>query len=118
MPQDEQVVLVISNAPDLLLAKRIAHELVEQGLAACVNLAAPMLSIYGWNGKIEADTEVPLWIKTTTARQQAVLDLLASLHPYEVPEAIVLPVSAGLPAYLQWVVAQTQAPLPAEEPEP
>lgn len=111
MLHDDDVVLVISNAPDLLLAKRIAHVLVEDGLAACVNLGAPVLSMYGWKGKIEADQEIPLWIKTTADRRGAVIDAIKRLHPYEAPEAIVVPVLDGLPAYLDWVREQTRQPM-------
>lgn len=69
MLRDDDVVLVISNAPDLLLAKRIAHVLVEDGLAACVNLGAPGLSIYQWQGEVEGAEEIPIHVKTTYARQ-------------------------------------------------
>jgi len=103
MLRDDDIVLVISNAPDLLLAKRIAHVLVEDGLAACVNLGAPILSIYHWEGQIEGAEEVPLWIKTTVGQQHAVVQALAKLHPYEVPEIIVVPVIGGSAPYLDWV---------------
>jgi len=108
MPSDD-VVLVVSHAPDLLLAKRIAHVLVEDGLAACVNLGAPVLSIYAWQGGIEGADEIPMWIKTTAARQEALVQALARLHPYEVPEILAIPVCGGLPAYLDWVRAETAA---------
>ncbi|OZI15859.1 divalent-cation tolerance protein CutA [Bordetella genomosp. 7] len=106
MSRDDDIVMVISNAPDLLLAKRIAHVLVEDGLAACVNLGAPVLSIYSWKGEIEGADEIPMWIKTTAGRQQALIDALSRLHPYDVPEIIVVPVIGGSPAYLGWVREQ------------
>lgn len=106
MSRDDDIVLVISNAPDLLLAKRIAHELVEHGLAACVNLGAPILSIYRWKGEIEGADEIPMWIKTTVGQQQALIDALARLHPYEVPEIIVVPVIGGGAPYLDWIREQ------------
>ncbi len=106
MSSDDDIVLVISNAPDLLLAKRIAHVLVEDGLAACVNLGAPVLSIYRWQGEIEGADEIPMWIKTTAGQQQAVVRALACLHPYEVPEIIVVPVIGGSAPYLDWVREQ------------
>lgn len=108
MSRDDDVVLVISNAPDLLLAKRIAHVLVEEGLAACVNLGAPVLSIYGWQGEVQGDAEIPMWIKTTAGRRGALMEALARLHPYEVPEILVLPVLDGAAPYLDWVRAQTR----------
>lgn len=110
MLRDDDVVLIISNAPDMLLAKRIAHVLVEDGLAACVNLGAPMLSVYRWKGEVEGADEIPLWIKTTWDRQQAVVQALARLHPYDVPEVIVLPVIGGLASYLDWVRGRADPP--------
>ncbi|WP_459616236.1 divalent-cation tolerance protein CutA [Bordetella sp. 2513F-2] len=108
MLHDDDVVLVISNAPDTLLAKRIAHVLVEEGLAACVNIGPPSLSIYRWQGEIEGAEEVPLAIKTTHGRQAEVVAALQRLHPYEVPEILVLPVAGGAAPYLEWVRAQTR----------
>jgi periplasmic divalent cation tolerance protein len=107
MLRDEDVVLVISNAPDIVLAERIGHILVEDGLAACVNLGAPILSIYSWNGNLETAQEIPLWIKTTAGRQQALVAALAKMHPYKVPEILVVPVMGGMASYLQWVREQT-----------
>lgn len=107
MTQDDDIVLVISNAPDLLLAKRIAHVVVEEGLAACVNLGAPMLSIYIWQGEVEGAEEVPMWFKTTAARLQELTQAISRLHPYEVPEIIVVPVVGGATPYRDWVREQT-----------
>lgn len=105
--RDDDVVLVLSNAPDVLLAKRIAHILVEEGLAACVNLGQPALSMYVWKGETEGAEEVPLTIKTTASRCPALIEALTRLHPYEVPEILVVPVIGGHAAYLQWVREQT-----------
>lgn len=107
MAQD--VVVVLSNAPDLLLAKRIAHMLVEEHLAACVNLGAPVLSMYMWKGELEGTEEIPLVIKTTQAALPAVAARLTELHPYEVPEILVVPVIGGAQPYLDWVREQTSA---------
>ncbi|ARP92308.1 divalent-cation tolerance protein CutA [Bordetella genomosp. 9] len=107
MPNDDDMVLVISNAPDLLLAKRIAHVVVEEGLAACVNLGAPMLSIYTWKGQVEGAEEVPMWFKTTQARLDALMRAVTRMHPYEVPEIIAVPVTASAAPYRDWVRAQT-----------
>ena len=100
-------VVVLTTVPDGLLAKRIAHILVEEALVACVNLSAPGLSMYMWQGTLEGSDELTLTIKTTTARLPALHARLCSLHPYEVPEFLVLPVQAGSRAYLDWVAAQT-----------
>ncbi len=104
----DEVVLVLSNAPDLLLAKRIAHMLVEEYLAACVNLGQPGLSMYMWEGKLEGAEEVSLTIKTTRGRLPALVARLKDLHPYEVPEIVVLPVLGGLASYMEWVREQTR----------
>lgn len=104
------VVVVLSNAPDMLLAKRIAHMLVEEHLAACVNLGAPVLSMYMWKGELEGTEEIPLVIKTTQAALPAVTARLTELHPYEVPEILVVPVLDGAPSYLNWVREQTSVP--------
>mgnify|MGYP001043922135 FL=1 len=103
-----QVVLVFCNAPDAETARDIARRLVEDGVAACVNVGAPVLSIYRWKGEVESADEIPLFIKTTAARQRAVQETIARLHPYEVPEIIAVPVTEGLPAYLDWVRQETK----------
>lgn len=106
MPAGE-VRLVFCNAPDRDCAERIARALVEQGLAACANLLPDCLSIYAWQGQVEHAHETPMLIKTTAVRLPEVIGLIQALHPYEVPEIIALPVTEGLPAYLQWVRGQT-----------
>jgi periplasmic divalent cation tolerance protein len=97
------VLLVLTTLPDAATAQRIARALVETGHAACVNIGAPVRSIYTWQGAIEEADEVPLAIKTTVAAYDALESALRALHPYELPEIIALPVDRGLPAYLQWV---------------
>ena len=99
----DDAVLVLSNAPDAEAARRIASHLVQERLAACVNVGAPVRSIYRWEGNVESADEVPLFIKTTAARLPAVQEAIARLHPYEVPEIIAVPLTEGLPAYLDWV---------------
>ncbi len=105
----DDAVVILSNAPDLLLAKRIAHVLVEEHLAACVNLGASGLSMYMWQGKLEGADEIPITIKTTAGRAPALVQRLLQLHPYEVPEVLVLPVAGGTASYLQWLREQTAA---------
>lgn len=100
------VVVVLTNAPDMLLAKRIAHILVEEHLAACVNLGQSGLSMYMWQGALEGADEIPITIKTTGVRAPEMIARLLALHPYEVPEVLVLPVIGGTSEYLEWVRAQ------------
>ncbi len=96
-------VLVLSNAPDEAVATRIADALVSEGLAACVNIGAPAQSVYRWQGAVEKATEIPLTIKTTIAKQANLIERLVALHPYDVPEAIVVPIIGGYAPYLNWV---------------
>lgn len=109
MSEAASVLLVLTNVPDANCAQAIARALVEQGLAACVNILAPCHSIYRWQGAVEAAGEIPLLAKTTDANYAAVEAAIRLIHPYEVPEIIAWPASLGLPAYLDWVVAETGA---------
>lgn len=102
--------LVLSTCPDAEVARTIARQLVERRLAACANVLAPCESIYEWQGRICAEGEVPLLIKTTKARYAAVEALVRELHPYELPEIVAVDLVAGLPAYLAWVAGQTAEP--------
>jgi len=106
---EQEVLLVLTNLPDRASADRVANTLVTEGLAACVNVLAECTSVYRWQGKIEHTNEVPLLIKTTRATYPQLESALRQLHPYEVPEIIALPVSAGLPEYLNWVAQETRA---------
>jgi len=81
----------------------LGRTLVEEGLAACVNVLPPMESVYRWQGSVHQDAERQLVIKTRAERLGALQVRLKILHPYEVPEFLVLPVSAGSPTYLDWV---------------
>jgi len=99
--------LVLTNCPDTACAEAIATALVEARLAACVNILAPCRSIYRWQGAIETASEVPLLIKTSAERYPELEALIKSLHPYTVPEIIALPIDRGLPAYVDWLRAET-----------
>jgi periplasmic divalent cation tolerance protein len=99
--------LVITNLPDRPAAEKMARELVERRLAACVNLLAPCHSVYHWQGAVETADEVPVFIKTTSARYPELEQAILESHPYELPEIIAVPVTQGLGAYLDWVVEQT-----------
>ncbi len=95
--------IVLSTCADRDEAERIAHRLVEQHLAACVNILPGVQSIYRWQAAVESATEVLMLIKTSTARAHEVQSAIASLHSYEVPEYLVLPVLGGSNAYLAWL---------------
>jgi len=104
----QQALLVLVNVPDEAVAQAIARLLVGQRLAACVNVLPTIRSLYQWQGAIEEATEVPLLIKTTQARYPELEAVIKTAHPYDVPEIIALPIIAGLPAYLQWLDAETK----------
>ena len=97
------VVLVFSTVPDDERAETLARMLIDEKLAACVNLHSPMVSIYRWKGQVESAAERQLVIKTTRERVPALEARLKALHSYELPEFIVVPVEGGSEAYLSWV---------------
>lgn len=101
--------LVLTNVPDRAAAERLADMLVEKRLAACVNILAPCRSVYRWKGDVQHDEEHPMLMKTTAERYPALEQALRAAHPYELPEIIAVPVERGLPAYFDWVAAETQA---------
>ena len=101
--------LVLTNLPDRAAAERLAALLIEQRLAACVNILAPCRSVYRWKGAVQREEEHPMLIKTTAERYPALEKVLREGHPYELPEIIAVPIERGLPAYLDWVAAETRA---------
>ena len=107
MPAAVPVLLCLTTCPDPATARRIADALVEEGLAACVNVLGPVESVYRWQGAIERAGEVQLLIKTTGARFDALQARLAALHPYDVPELLAFRAERGAPDYLAWIAAQT-----------
>jgi periplasmic divalent cation tolerance protein len=97
----EEVVLI--TAPNQEVAKTIARALVEERLAACVNLVPGLTSIYRWQGEVVEDQEVLLIVKTTTFAFPRLKERVLALHPYTVPEIIALPIAEGHGAYLSWL---------------
>jgi periplasmic divalent cation tolerance protein len=107
----KEVLIVLTNCPDEASAARIARALVENRYAACVNMLAPVASIFRWQGEIEEATEIPLLIKCTRERYPAVEETIRQLHPYTTPEIIAASVVAGFAPYLRWVDDETQPPM-------
>ncbi|MBT3047352.1 MAG: divalent-cation tolerance protein CutA [Candidatus Thiodiazotropha sp.] len=97
------LLLILCTAPDRESALKLANALVEQDLAACVNLTSPVTSVYRWQGKLEQSEEILLLIKTTEKKYRDVEAALRAQHPYELPEIIAVPVEQGLDDYLDWV---------------
>jgi periplasmic divalent cation tolerance protein len=103
-------VVVLSTAGSEEEAARIATALLTERLAACVNLVAPLTSISRWRGAVERASEVLLVIKTRKRFVSALIARLCALHSYDVPEAIVLPITAGARPYLAWLMSETTDP--------
>ena len=98
------VLLALSTFPDRETAQRISNQLITEKLAACANILPAIESVYRWKEKIETGNETLVLFKLSEDRQSTFQEKLHSLHPYEVPEIIFVPVSAGLPEYLRWVI--------------
>jgi periplasmic divalent cation tolerance protein len=101
--------LVLTSLPDRAAAERLADALIEKRLAACINILAPCRSVYRWNDAVQRDDEHPLLIKTSTERYAELEAAIRAGHPYDLPEIVAVPIERGLPAYLDWVAAQTAA---------
>jgi periplasmic divalent cation tolerance protein len=99
--------LILTNLPDVASAEKLAHALIENRAAACVNVLAPCRSIYRWKGAVESAVEIPLLIKTTRAAYPLVEAIVRANHPYDVPELIATPITHGLPAYFDWLDTET-----------
>lgn len=96
-------VLVLVTIPADAETEAFARGLVETGVAACVNILPKMLSVYRWEGEIESEAEHQVLIKTTSAGVPSLWQRVRDLHPYDVPEFIVVPIIDGNEAYLKWV---------------
>jgi len=104
--------LILCACPEKNSARKLARIMLEERLAACVQLLPQVESLYRWQGQIEQAEETLLLMKTTKARWPALRDRLAELHPYEVPEIVALDIADGLPAYLKWVADETGGDAP------
>ncbi len=102
-----EFVFVYSTFPDAESAQKLAEHLVTAKLAACVNLSAPITSIYEWQGKLETGPEIAVFIKTRRVLVDQVIAAARPLHPYTLPCFLVLPIESGSADYLAWARAQT-----------
>ena len=103
------LVIVLTTMPDDGRADELARTLVDERLAACVNVHGPMMSTYRWKGSVERDAERQLVIKTTRDRIAALETRLRLLHPYELPEFVVIGVEGGSDKYLRWIHDETRS---------
>jgi periplasmic divalent cation tolerance protein len=105
MKSTRKFVLVLVTAPDVKTARALAHAALEARLAACVNLVPKVESYFWWQGKIDHAAEVLMLLKTGVPHLAALEQLLVARHPYDTPEFLVLPLSAGNQKYLAWLGA-------------
>ncbi len=106
--KDDEFAVVYATFPDPQSAQAVAKALVERKLAACVNIHAAMTSIYEWNGRLEAGSEVAVFIKTRKSLAAAAIAAARLLHPYTTPCFLILPISGGNDDYLAWLREQTR----------
>lgn len=111
------ILICFCTCPDAGSAAHLADTLVDERLAACVNIVPGLRSVYRWQGEVERSDEVLLLIKTTRARLPALSARVLELHPHELPEVVAVEVAGGLSAYLDWVAEQASDP-PTRESQP
>ncbi len=100
------------TCPDADVAERIATALVDERLAACVNVLPGITSVYRWQGKVERAGEVLILAKTTCGSLARLTERIVALHPYELPEVVAVEAAGGSPAYLAWIAAETRPGAP------
>ncbi|RKT55965.1 divalent-cation tolerance protein CutA [Saccharothrix australiensis] len=109
-------VVVITTTDSEEAAGELARAVVEARLAACVQVGAPVRSVYRWDGEVRDDREWQLWIKTAYDRAAELTDFLTARHSYDTPEVLVLPVLGGNPDYLAWLTEETRPTPPHRTP--
>ena len=112
----DEYAIVLTTMPTGPGAEALARTIVEEHLAACVSVLPPMASIYHWQGAVEEASERQLLIKTARTRLARLQDRLTELHPYDVPEFLVLPITDGSERYLDWIRTSVSAVIgPADQ---
>lgn len=117
MTEGADYIIVLSTAPSVKDALRIAHEVVIDRLAACVNLVTGIVSVYEWENKVQEEPEVLLIMKTRSTLAQRLTERIIEIHPYDCPEVVVLPVTDGSKAYFSWIESVTVSGETREESE-
>lgn len=105
----QKMLVVLFTAPSHELARTIIFDLVEHGLIACGTIIPQCTSIYAWQGATHEVTEAQALLKVAERTADVVIARIHAMHPYDVPEIVVLPVQGGLPTYIEWVLAQTSS---------
>jgi periplasmic divalent cation tolerance protein len=101
--------VVLVTAPDAAVAERIVEVLVDERLAACGNIVPGVVSIFRWEGRVQREAEVLIVLKTAASRIAALQARVPALHPYDVPEVLVVPVESGHGPYVDWVLRESAA---------
>jgi periplasmic divalent cation tolerance protein len=104
-------ILVYATFPSVDEAERIGGRLVDDQLAACVNILPGMVSIYVWQGQRQRDTECAMIIKSRAALANRIVEIVRGLHPYDNPALVVLDIASGSPPFLEWILTQTATPI-------
>jgi len=107
MTDETGLAVIYSVWPDQAAAERMAEALITSRLAACINILAPMTSLYRWRGALQRDSEVPVLIKTRATLAEQAIAAARTHHPYETPAFLVFPASGAFPPYRDWVFAET-----------
>lgn len=102
-----KTLILLCTCPDDAVAADLSVRLVDQGLAACINCIPGLTSVYKWESEMQSGTEVLLMIKTSEAAVERLIVELKHLHPYELPEIIAVPITAGYEPYLDWIREST-----------
>lgn len=102
--------LILTTLPERASAEALARDLLAARLAACIQIGAAVESLYHWRGEIETANETPVAIKTRAALYPRVEAAIRQRHPYELPEIVAVPITDGLPGYVDWIAAETAAP--------
>lgn len=104
---DIPALLVMTHLPDQTSAEQLAEQVIKARLAACINIQAPCISYYEWQGSMERSQEVAVHIKTTQPQFAALMETIRHLHPYELPDIVYVHLDGGEPRYFQWLHTQT-----------
>lgn len=103
MNSQEKVQVWLATFPEMAAAERIANVLVDERLAACVNLFPEVHSVYRWKGEVQSEREVAAWIKSVAGCGEALMARFLELHPYDTPALVALDLDSGSPAFMEWV---------------
>lgn len=110
MANEDSFIVIMITAPSVEVAQQIAESLLAKHLAACVNLIPRVQSLYRWEGKVQQDEEVLMLVKSRRSLfHSQIVPLVRQIHPYQLPELIVLPIMDGFPPYLDWITQETSS---------